>query len=68
MVAEHKVINSKDDRKETRSLSNGSVVDYTWTWLVIGYIFLTLLWQWLSPIIDAAWLMVEKWRVLLQYH
>lgn len=68
MVAQHKVTTSEDDRKETGSLSNGGVVDHTWTWLVIGYIFLTLLWQWLSPVIDATWLMVEKWRVLLQYH
>jgi len=68
MVAQHKVSASVDDRKKTEYLSIGGVVDYTWTLLAFGYIFLTLLWQWVSPVIDASWLMVEKWRVLLQYH
>lgn len=68
MVAQHKVSASVDDRKKTEYLSIGDVVDYTWTLLAFGYIFLTLLWQWLCPIIDATWLIVEKWRVLLQYH
>ena len=68
MVAQHKVSASVDDRKKTGSLSIGGVVDYTWTLLVFGYIFLGLLCQWFSPLIDGAWLMVDKWRVLLQYH
>lgn len=68
MVAQHNVSASVDDRKKTEVLSIGGVVDYTWTLLVFGYILLGLLCQWLSPLIDATWLMVEKWRVLLQYH
>lgn len=68
MVAQHKVSASVHERKKTENLSMGGVVDYTWTLLAFGYIFLTLLWQWLSPLIDATWLMVEKWRVFLQYH
>lgn len=68
MVAQHKVTADIDDRKKTGSLSNGGVVDYTWTWLVFGYVFLGLLWQWVSPVMEVIWLMVEKWRFFLHYH
>ncbi|WP_461116840.1 hypothetical protein [Spirosoma jeollabukense] len=68
MVAQHKITVSVDDRKKTRSLPAGRSADYTWTWLIAGFIFLAFLWHWFRPMIDAAWLMVDKWRVFLHYH
>lgn len=68
MVAQHKVAANLDDRKKMRSLSIESIVDSTWIWLFFGYIFLRLLWQWVSPAIELIWLVVEKWREFLHYH